>query len=254
MPRIARSKLNTPFLHVMVQGVNKEYIFKKREYMEQYLKIIKDNLNEEAYTIMSYCIMNNHAHFLVYVKDINEFGKFMKKVNFLYAKIYNKKQCRVGVLFRNRYRAEPIYEKMYLINCIKYIHNNPVKAHIVSKCEEYKYSSYNDFIKNGNITQTKIMTDIFGKNCNYLELFKSTYEKRYIDNEEEDEETIKEYIAEGLKEYMKVYSKTLIDVFSNRDVLKELIQYLKEKCNIKYVEIKKYFEIPSGIINYLVKG
>ena len=101
MPRIARKDLNTPFLHVMVQGVNKEYIFENEQNIKKYLKIIKENKNNYKFEILAYCIMNNHAHFLVYTKDIKLFGKFMHITNLLYAKMYNKENNRVGVLFRN---------------------------------------------------------------------------------------------------------------------------------------------------------
>lgn len=75
MPRIARKDLNTPFLHVMVQGVNKEYIFNKSEYIERYLKIIKKNNEKYKVTILAYCIMNNHAHFLMHAENIEKLGK-----------------------------------------------------------------------------------------------------------------------------------------------------------------------------------
>ena len=122
MPRIARKNLNTPFLHVMVQGVNREYIFDSNERMELYLRIINENVSDYELTIMAYCMMNNHAHFLIYVEDTKELGKFMHKCNLQYAQIYNREKNRVGVLFRNRFQTEPIYNQKYLINCIKYIH------------------------------------------------------------------------------------------------------------------------------------
>ena len=80
--------------------------------------------------------MNNHAHFLIYTQDLEDFSKFMHRVNLIYAQKYNKEKNRCGVLFRNRYESEPIYNEKYLINCIKYIHDNPVKAGIVKKNEE----------------------------------------------------------------------------------------------------------------------
>ena len=136
MPRIARKNIDTPFIHVMVQGVNREYIFEKKSDIELYLSLISKNIENYNLTIMAYCMMNNHAHFLMYVEDIKELGEFMKKCNLQYAQMYNKEKNRVGTLFRNRYRTEPIYNIKYLINCIKYIHNNPVKANIVKKCLE----------------------------------------------------------------------------------------------------------------------
>ena len=52
---------------------------------------------------------------------------------------------RVGYVYRDRFVSEPITSYRYLIQCIKYIHFNPVKAKIVERCEEYKISSYKLF-------------------------------------------------------------------------------------------------------------
>ena len=250
MPRIARKDLNTPFLHVMVQGVNKEYIFYKQEYIEKYIKIIKENYDNYNFTILAYCIMNNHAHFLVYTEDIIEFGNFMHRINLLYANMYNKKEKRCGVLFRNRYRTQPIYNLKYLVNCIKYIHNNPVKAKIVSRCEEYPYSSYKDYMNHTGVAKSKIVKEIFGEKCNYSELFKEAFERRFMDVED-NAEIQKEYISEGIREFNKNNANELIEIFINRETLKELILFLKEECEFKYIEIRNFFGISRGTMEKL---
>lgn len=130
MPRIGRKKLQTTFFHIIVQGINKEYIFYNEEYIKEYKKLLLDNLNKYNVKIIAYCIMNNHTHILLYTENIEEMSKYMKSINTSYAKYYNRNENRVGIVFRNRYESEPIYEKRYLLNCIGYIHNNPVKAGI----------------------------------------------------------------------------------------------------------------------------
>ncbi len=253
MARKARKDLGTPFIHVMVQGINKEYIFYKDEYIVAYMKMIDKNKKNCKFDILAYCIMNNHAHFLIYVEDIKEFGMFMHKTNLMYAQMYNAKEERSGVLFRNRYQTEPIYNMEYLINCIKYIHNNPVKAKMVQKCEDYRYSSYSDYINNIGMSQNKILKEIFGEKCNYREIFESTYEKRYMDINDGNLDVVGEYINEGIKEFKHIYNIGLVEIFANRECLKKLIRFLKEKCNVKYVEIRKYLEISRGVMESLKK-
>lgn len=184
MSRIARENIKTPFLHVMVQGVNKEYILNKESYIKMYLSIFNKYKQDYEITLIAYCIMNNHAHFLVYTEDIKGLGRFMQKVNLVYASKYNELESRVGVLFRNRYKTEPIEDRKYLLNCIKYIHNNPVKAGIVNRCEDYRYSSYNDYVKNIGIANSDILKSIFGQNCNYILLFERTYDRIFMDLDE----------------------------------------------------------------------
>lgn len=252
MPRLARKDLNTPFLHVMVQGVNKEYIFYKEEYIEKYLQIFNNNKKDCSFTVIAYCIMNNHAHFLVYVQDINEFGKFMQKTNLNYAQMYNREEKRIGVLFRNRYQTEPIYNIVYLINCIKYIHDNPVKAKMVSKSEDYKYSSYNQYINNCGVAQSEIMKELFGKKCDYSVLFKEVYERKYMDVED-NEYDIKEYILNGIRAFIKVNCVSIIDILSNREILKKLINFLKVDYGFLYKEIREYLGIPIGTMKKLIQ-
>lgn len=249
MPRIARKDLNTSFLHVMVQGVNKEYIFNTTKYIERYLKLIRENKEKYEFTIIAYCIMNNHAHFLVYTENINSFGKFMQKINLLYAQMYNREEKRCGVLFRNRYQIEPIYDINHLLNCIKYIHQNPVKAKIVSKCEDYVYSSYQDYAFNKGVTQSKIMINIFGNRCDYLELFNQTYEREFMDIDNNCDK--KHYIVEGIKEFTKLNSIEIVEIMSDRDRLIQLIDFLKQQWGIKYIEISKFFEMSRGIMDSL---
>ena len=181
MPRIARKDLQSSFLHVMIQVINKEYIFNNENYIRMFLNIFNKYKNKYNFTLIAYCIMNNHAHFLMHSEDINEIGKFMHKVNLIYTMKYNELENRTGVLFRNRYKVEPIYDKKHLLNCIKYIHNNPVDAGMVKKCEDYQFSSYKDYVDNIGITKNKIIDEIFGKDCNYLFLFDSVCDRMFMD-------------------------------------------------------------------------
>lgn len=248
IPRIARNNLNTPFLHVMVQGVNKEYIFYKKEYIEKYLNLIKENLEKYDLTIIAYCMMNNHAHFLIYTENVEEFGKFMHAVNLNYSRMYNREENRCGVLFRNRYQAEPIYNQKYLINCIKYIHENPVKANIVGKSEDYKYSSVKDYLNNTGATQSKIMKEIFGENFNFKMMLKNAEEKYFLDVEQPSSDEIRKFITNGISEFLSENSISVVDILSDRRHLKDLIVYLNECCNIKYKDIQAFLEVSRNTI------
>ena len=180
MSRTPKKYINTPFFHIMVQGINKEPIFETSIEAEEYLKLIKQTKEEFDLQILSYCMMYNHAHFLIYVENDEELTKFMHKANLKYAKYYNKKNERVGYVFRDRYKAQPIMSRAHLLKCIEYIHNNPVKAHICNKPENYKYSSYKfNMFKSDSIIEKidickRIINDIYEKyNIDNLQLSKN---------------------------------------------------------------------------------
>jgi len=141
--------------------------------------------------------MNNHAHFLLETDYNKKMSQLMQKVNSIYAKYYNYKEGeRVGYVFRDRFLSEPITDLRYLIQCIKYIHQNPVKAHMVRRCEDYKYSSYKNFLnkdisrisKNIELTIEDYKEICNNKDCKY----------NFIDIN--NKKSIKEEISNFLKE------------------------------------------------------
>lgn len=235
MPRNARKDISSKFIHLMIQGINKEYIFNDDFEIKTYLKYLNENIKETDLKIVSYCIMNNHAHFLIYVTDIYKISKLMSKVNTKYAMFYNQKNNRCGVLFRNRYKAEEIINWSHLFCCIKYIHNNPVKAGMCENAGDYKYSSYNEyknkqgilldwnfiqkFIKKADISLPDILDGY--ENDNHL------YFLEYDDIDEQ--ELLKSKI---LEEFMKENN------IENIDDIKDNIKYLKKIIRIMCVDYR----------------
>ena len=211
MPRLPRNYIKTSFFHVITQGINKSYIFEKAEDIKYYIKIMYHLTKEQKIKIVGYCIMNNHAHMLIKAEEIKELSKYMQRLNTKYGKYYNKKYSRVGYVFRDRYRAEGIYTEEYLYNCLKYIYNNPVKAGICKKAEDYPYSNYKRIDKELNENYT------------------------FIDVDDNDEDIRKKII----KKFLKENGIELVDLKRNKRKLKELIIILKEQYNISLRKIAK---------------
>ena len=145
MSRVSRKNMETSFFHIIAQGVNREKIFYKSKYIKKYLSLIDKYKKEYNISVIAYCVMSNHIHMLIHTENVNCMSKFMHRINGIYGQYYNKYEDRVGIVFRNRYASEPIYDQKYLASCINYIHMNPVKAKIVKKCDEYEYSSFKVF-------------------------------------------------------------------------------------------------------------
>ena len=93
MGRIARQYLETSFFHVMVQGINKEYIFKNERYINRYIQLIREEIPRDNLKIIAFCIMNNHAHFLINTQKI-EFSKknMLNKKRIILNKLLKQKQ------------------------------------------------------------------------------------------------------------------------------------------------------------------
>ena len=253
MPRRARKNLSTSFFHVITQGINKEYIFNKESYKKKYLKIVKEAKEQYEIDIVAYAIMSNHCHFLIYTENIQNLSNFMKKVNEDYARYYNYMENRVGYVFRSRFLCEPITDRSYLLQCISYIHNNPVKAKIVNKCEDYKYSSYNDFIRITGFINKKIIEMIFGIQKLNINEFRELHTKRnkYVfEYENMLEENMKEIILEIEQKYNKKWG----EIISSKENVKELVFIIKEKVKISNRELAKYLKIDRNKIDRMLKN
>ena len=89
MSRIPRNLSNSIYHHVIVQGINKSYIFDNRNDILHYIKILRQSAAECNIELISYCVMSNHSHMLTKTENIEQLTKYMRKVNTKYAMYYN---------------------------------------------------------------------------------------------------------------------------------------------------------------------
>ena len=210
---------------------------------------MEKNLEERNIKIIAFCIMNNHAHLLINTDEIQELSKYMQKLNSMYAKYYNHMENkRVGYVFRDRYKSEPILDKKQLLQCIKYIHQNPVKAGMIKDSKEYPYSSchfYQDKILKSNYSHELFSKEEIEYICNTT--IKS--KENFLDIVDNGQKIIEDDISEFLeKEEIKLF-----EIFEKDDILKKLIKYLKNNKKIKYTEIIKNLDITKGVMERLKK-
>lgn len=256
MPRIARKHIETKYIHIMAQGINKEYIFNERNEMEKYFSIIVENEKDSNIRIVAYCIMNNHAHFLINTEDINEVSKFMKKVNTKYAMYYNKKHNRYGYVFRNRYRSEEILTQRHLFTCINYIHNNPVKAGMCRRKCDYKYSSYNDYANKSNFITSQLIEECLNKNgISYDEILKETKDDcKFIEYEEIDDDMKEVQIKKIVDKYKKEKNVNIEEIRADKTMLKELCTVLYIDYNVKQNKIGEILGVNAVKVNRMLKA
>ena len=149
MPRKARVCLESCcYFHVMVQGINRSYIFEETKDKEYYRKIVKEKECDYDLEIITLCIMDNHVHFVIHTEKVEDLSSFMKRVNLIYAMYYNNTHNRVGYVFRDRFKSQGIFSEKQLFNCINYVFNNPVKAGLCASPKEYPYLDYKKELSN----------------------------------------------------------------------------------------------------------
>lgn len=153
MPRQARKKSSSGIYHVMLRGINRQQIFEDEEDREHFLETLEIYKDQCAYTVYAYCLMGNHVHLLLKEGKENLVLVF-KRIAGSYVYWYNWKYHRCGHLFQDRFKSEPVEDDGYFLTVLRYIHQNPVKAKLCKRAEEYKYSSMREYVTHPVLVET----------------------------------------------------------------------------------------------------
>ena len=155
MSRPPRVLSATGLYHIIFRGINHLNIFEEKEDYKKMLEILGKLKEKENIEIYAYCLMTNHVHIFLKEKEIGDIKRVMHKLLTTYVVWFNRKYQRSGSLIGNRYKSEPIEEEKYYFALVRYIHQNPVRAKICKTPDEYKWSSYNEYISK----RKSILTD-----------------------------------------------------------------------------------------------
>lgn len=144
MSRKARVKSISGIYHIMLRGANRQEIFHDEEDCRTFLGILQKYKQQSNMMIYAWCLMGNHVHLLVKQGD-EALSITMKRIGVSYVLYYNQKYGTCGHLFQDRFKSEIVDERRYLFTVIRYIHQNPLKAGMVRRMEEWRWSSYRSY-------------------------------------------------------------------------------------------------------------
>ena len=164
MTRTARLKSSTGIYHLVVRGINRQNIFETPEDRKKYLEVLIAVKEISGFKLYAYCLMDNHIHLLI-EEGPEGLDVVFKRLGARYVMWFNGKYERTGTLFQGRFFSEPVESEPYLLSVLRYIHRNPVKAGICKSPENFKWSSYSDYLGKGeNITDTAFALLQFSQN------------------------------------------------------------------------------------------
>lgn len=225
MPRQPRRKSHSKVYHCMLRGINKQDIFfEEKDYLE-FQNIIKKTKENFLYQLYSYVLMPNHIH--LEIKDESqELSQIIHSMATSYAIYFNKKYQRVGHVFENRFQSKNVENSYYILNLVRYIHQNPIKAGI-AKMEEYKWSSYSEYFEKTKVKEDNKLVDTE----RILEMFST-----------EKEQGIKEFFQFNTKSIKFQDSAEFLEYeMKNKLTDEEVIYFIKEELKIYNIqEIQKY--------------
>ena len=230
MPRTAREKSESGIYHIMLRGINRQNLFQNDYDCEKFLETIGLYQGKSGYRIYAYCLMSNHVHILL-KEEQEPLATIVKRISSSYVYYYNKKYDRCGHLFQERFKSEVVEDENYLLMVLRYIHQNPVEAKIVQTPEEYKWSSYREYLSGDKIINTDFVLGLFSPDRNIA------VEKFISFNKERSKEKCLEHVVST--RINDVEAREIIKKLANVEDISQLQTLEKETKNEIIRKIKE---------------
>lgn len=165
MTRQPRDFHSGSIYHITHRGHNRLYIFESDLDKAVFLDYLKKTLQQSSGNLLYYVLMDNHYHLLLEMIS-TPINLIMQRLNTSYGLHYAHAHRSSGALFGNRYTAEEVSEPDYFSTVIKYIALNPVKAGIVQKIGDYRWSAHLELAqKREGLVQAHRLYELLGKSA-----------------------------------------------------------------------------------------
>jgi putative transposase len=148
MARKPRIHFPGALYHVIARGNRRQGVFLDEKDLERFLAYLSDYKNRYAFHLYAYALMKNHLHLLLEVEDV-PLSRIMQTLLFRYTRYFNRRHGEVGHLFQGRYKAILCDKDAYLLELVRYIHLNPVRAEMVKEPEDYRWTGHLSYFGRG---------------------------------------------------------------------------------------------------------
>lgn len=161
MARQKRIYFTKACYHVCIRGNNRQYVLQEKEDKIAFLESLSKFKERFAFKLYALVLMDNHPHLVIETVNKITISKIMQAVALSYSFKFRRKYGYTGHVWQGRFKSNLISGDGYILSCIEYIHNNPVRAKIVASPQEYLWSSYHFYHSQTDPLQDYIALDKF---------------------------------------------------------------------------------------------
>jgi putative transposase len=141
MPRAARASVGGVCYHVIDRGNGRRPVFRKEDDYRAFLKALAHACIEIPMGVLAFCLMPNHVHLAVLPKEDGDLSRWMHWVLNTHVRRYHQHHHSSGHIWQGRFKAFPIQEDEHLLTVLRYVERNPVRAALVQRAEQWRWSS-----------------------------------------------------------------------------------------------------------------
>lgn len=145
MARKPRIHLPGGLYHVIFRGNAGQPVFVTDADRYRFYLLLQEGTCRFGYRIHAFCLMTNHIHLALQTGDI-PLSRGMQNLSFRYTRWINWREKRTGHLFQGRYKAVLVDDDTYLLELVRYIHLNPVRAGMIKRPEDYPWSGHRAYL------------------------------------------------------------------------------------------------------------
>jgi len=188
MSRRARIMLPNVPVHIIQRGNNRQVCFVADEDYPCYLDWLKEYAGKTGCHVHAFVLMSNHVHLLLTADRLDSAGQLMKALGQRYVQYFNRTYRRSGTLWEGRFRSCLLQDEAYLLNCMRYIELNSVRAGMVDHLGNYPWSSYRanaqgepSGLVEPHGLYNRLAEELSGCQLVYRELFRYALEPGFVD-------------------------------------------------------------------------
>jgi putative transposase len=143
MSRAPRVDVGDEIYHVLNRANARMTIFDKDKDFKEFEEIIKEAKEKHPIRILSYCLMPNHWHFILYPENDGDLNRFMHWVTLTHTQRWHAHNNSIGYghLYQGRYKSFLIQKENYFLQAVSYVERNAMRANLVEKAEDWRWSS-----------------------------------------------------------------------------------------------------------------
>jgi putative transposase len=143
MPRTARQSPGGTIFHVLNRGNARDPIFNKDSDFAAFEKVLAETQERVLVRILSYCLMPNHWHLVLWPLNDGDLGRFMQRLTTTHVRRWHLHHHSVGTghLYQGTYKSFPIEADDHLYTVLRYVERNPVRPTLVERAQDWRWSS-----------------------------------------------------------------------------------------------------------------
>lgn len=198
MPRTQRVHSKSNIYHVMIRGNNKKDIFIDDWDRAFFMKLLKEYAERSEFRLYAYCLMSNHIHLLIDTGG-KPIGQVIKPIASRYASWFNQKYEKIGHLFQDRFKSEPVENRRYFLTVLRYIIQNPLKAGLENSLGHYRWNCYTAYTDNDDsVIDTQYAVKVAGNRQFLLDFIQVRNDDVVMEITDADERKLSDSVARSV--------------------------------------------------------